>query len=221
MGRTKYSAEERKTVAASFIKATASIIATDGIGNVSIRKVATQAGYSSATLYLYFKDLSELIKLATVSYLRDYVKDLQPKDLEEASNRERYIRTWEVFCDHAFKYPSVFMQLFFGYSSQPLGEVVKEYYSIFPRELDDIDGTMLTMLTRGNLIDRNLAVFDPLAEELKFDDHTRKIINELTVASFRDHLQQACDAAPHDIDVEQLKSSFMDTVDFLLGYRSK
>ncbi len=216
MGRTKYSAEERKAVASSFIKATAGIIATDGMNDVSIRKVAAQAGYSSATLYLYFEDLSELVKLASVSYLRDYVKDLQPQALEGKPNKERYLITWDVFCDHAFANPSVFMQLFFGYNARPLGDVVKEYYSIFPRELDDIDGTMLTMLTRGSLIDRNMAVLQPLADELGFDTRTRTLVNELTVASFRDHLQRACDENLTSEQSQQMKASFMDAAEFLL-----
>ena len=221
MGRTKYSAEERKAVASSFIKATASIISSDGMNDVSIRKVAAQAGYSSATLYLYFEDLSELVKLATVSYLRDYVKDLQPQALENKPNKERYLATWDVFCNHAFAHPSVFMQLFFGFNSRPLGDVVKEYYSIFPRELDDIDGTMLTMLTRGNLVDRNMAVLQPLADELGFDERTRNLVNELTVASFRDHLQRACDEPPSPNQVKEMKTSFMDTVEFLLSCSNK
>ena len=60
MGRTKYSNEERRTIVATFIQAAQNIIDTDGLESVSIRRVSSEAGYSSATLYLYFSDASEL-----------------------------------------------------------------------------------------------------------------------------------------------------------------
>lgn len=55
----------------SFIDAARSIIDSDGIDSVSIRKVASKVGCSSAALYLYFWDLNGLLALSTITYLED------------------------------------------------------------------------------------------------------------------------------------------------------
>ena len=51
MGRMKYTEEERSRIMISFIQATRKIIDTEGIDQVSIRKIANQTGMNSATMY--------------------------------------------------------------------------------------------------------------------------------------------------------------------------
>ena len=217
MGRAKYSADERRTVMSAFIKAAAQIIEHEGVNGLSIRKVANDSGYSSATLYLYFEDLSELASLASVSYLTDYISELKPAKLEQEDARTCYLGTWELFCKHAFVKPQVFKQLFFPKGEdRNVGNIVKDYYSIFPRELDNIDGTMLTMLTRGTLLERNMAVLRPLAQQMELSKESTEIINELTVASFRNSLHKACES--RSVNTQELTDKFMTGATFLLDH---
>ena len=44
-----------------FIDAAFSIIETEGVENITIRKVAGIAGYNSSTIYNYFEDLDQLV----------------------------------------------------------------------------------------------------------------------------------------------------------------
>ena len=44
-----------------FIEATEKLIRSDGVEGLSIRKIASEAGYNSATLYNYFEDLEHLV----------------------------------------------------------------------------------------------------------------------------------------------------------------
>lgn len=46
-----------------FIEAARNIIETQGMDMISIRGVAEKAGFNSATLYNYFKDLGDLFFL--------------------------------------------------------------------------------------------------------------------------------------------------------------
>ncbi|MBQ6410442.1 MAG: helix-turn-helix transcriptional regulator, partial [Atopobiaceae bacterium] len=61
---------------ATFVKATKEILATEGMDAVSIRRVSSAAGYSSATLYLYFEDMNELIMMSLISNLSTYADDI-------------------------------------------------------------------------------------------------------------------------------------------------
>lgn len=66
-GQKKYTAAERSKVIALFIRAAAQIIDSDGVDQVSIRKVATLAEYNSDTLNsesLYFHTWEVFCKYA-------------------------------------------------------------------------------------------------------------------------------------------------------------
>ena len=52
--------EKRKRIMSYFINATIELMEKEGIENLTIRKVAEQAKYNSATLYHYFSNLDEL-----------------------------------------------------------------------------------------------------------------------------------------------------------------
>ena len=76
MGRMKYTEEERSRIMISFIQATRKIIDTEGIDQVSIRKIANQTGMNSATMYLYFSNADVLITMASMGYLEKYCRTL-------------------------------------------------------------------------------------------------------------------------------------------------
>ena len=59
-----------------FVEATEKILKEEGIPGVTIRRIAAEAGYNSATLYNYFQDLDELILFGSVCFLRDYLLSL-------------------------------------------------------------------------------------------------------------------------------------------------
>lgn len=55
---------KRKRIMIYFIEAAEKLIRQNGIENLSIRKIATEAGYNSATIYNYFNDLEQLTMFA-------------------------------------------------------------------------------------------------------------------------------------------------------------
>ena len=73
-----------------FVEATEKILKEEGIPGVTIRRIAAEAGYNSATLYNYFQDLDELILFGSVCFLRDYLLDLSRNLQPEMTSLERY-----------------------------------------------------------------------------------------------------------------------------------
>ena len=75
------SAEDKARVREAFIAAGRELFGREGAHNVSLRRVAAQAGYAPAAIYRYFKDQQELF-----SYIREH-------DMHEAADRlERVCR---------------------------------------------------------------------------------------------------------------------------------
>ena len=88
-----------------FIEATVEIIETEGIHQVTIRKVADRAGYNSATIYNYFNEQSHLIFFASMKMLKSYVEDVTTNMARGQNSYEKYMLAWECMCKHSFEKP--------------------------------------------------------------------------------------------------------------------
>ena len=216
MGRTKYSEETVNVIMAAFVTAARNIIQNEGIKAASIRHISEQAGYSSGTLYLYFDGIDELVTMALVANLSGYVDELVETSSENESAKDRYYRTWQLFCKHGFAQPAEYLQLFFGPQSENVDSISKKYHELFPEELLFANGPILRMLEHGSLAKRNHAVLEPYARELGLTDQQIDIANDLTIAYFGKFLHEA---AAHELapgEAEALSKQFLEGAHFIL-----
>lgn len=200
---------------ALFVDVTRSIMDREGADQVSIRKVAKSAGYNSATMYLYFKDVDELITMASLSYLVDYCRALAQAQKSWRSARETYIYAWGIFCRHAFLYPHVFYRIFFFPHSTPLEQTIERYYEIFPHQLDNIDGAVYRMLRGGTLESRDYRVLRPLVEEKAMGEQSAALVSSMAVGYFRKLLSEKCELGDQVDDAAQAQRQ-VEAVRFLL-----
>lgn len=68
-----------------FIQATKKILKGEGLKAVNVRNIAREAGYSSATLYNYFKDIKDLI----FECVKDFQSECEEIVKFETQNSER------------------------------------------------------------------------------------------------------------------------------------
>jgi AcrR family transcriptional regulator len=165
-----------------FVEATAQIILEEGVPNVTIRKIADLAGYNSATIYNYFSELSHLVFFASMKFLKPYtdaaVHVYQASDL---TAQERYIRVWEIFCQHSFQNPQIFHAIFIAdLGSQP-EELLKHYYSVYPADLIAIPEELQQMLGTHNITKRGHFSLELLVKEGHLQQEKIDAINELTL----------------------------------------
>ena len=201
---------------AAFVAAAKSIIDEEGVGAVSIRRVSTTAGFSSATLYLYFEDINELITMSLISCLSDYITDIINSTPQEETPESEYNRTWRLFCEHAFAHPSQFHHLFFGPQANKIDSIAKKYYELFPEELEHATGRMFEMLGKGSLLDRNLVILESFATKLGLSAHEIEIANDLTIAYFQSFLQRAETSTWSKKQHAQAVDQFMEGAFFIL-----
>lgn len=82
-----------------FINATIELMEKEGIENLTIRKVAEQAKYNSATLYHYFSNLDELELFASVKCLDEYMQETLIHKAEGKDFQEWYLDSGAAFAD--------------------------------------------------------------------------------------------------------------------------
>lgn len=156
-----------------FIDATIEIIEKEGIEGVTIRKVANNAGYTSATLYNYFDNLTHLIFLANMCHLENY-NDSLPKCIENCENPiDIYMSICLSYTEHSFDKPEIFELLFFSQNSEKFEEYTTQYYELYPKRERKIKSKMLNKLFHlNNLHNRSLSLLQPCVEEGMLDEES-------------------------------------------------
>ena len=214
--RVKYSEVERDKIIATFIGAAREIIETEGIDKLSIRRVASFTGYSSATIYLYFPNADALVTLACMSYLEKYCRAIAADMDKMRTNLDAHMHTWEVFSRFAFSNPNIFYHLFYTPHTVPLRETVDTYYKLYPHQLDDLEGPVYDMLLGGTLEERCMKVLWPLAEERNISFEDCEMINDISICYFRKLLETRCRNCGDENDSEILLAKMMKCLEFLI-----
>lgn len=190
MARPPYRAEQRNQIFACFVNSASEIMEQEGMEALTLRKVAQRAGYNSATLYNYFKDLDHLIMYASMKYFQEYNQNLATYIADIRDSYLKFISIWEFFCDSAFRHPHAFYNLFYGKYSGELAEIIKSYYEVFPEELGDLDDSVRSMLFQGALSDRNMLILRPLVAEGYVADQLMPVFSEIMLYCFKELLNQ-------------------------------
>ena len=221
MGRTKYTDAERDKIIVMFISAAREVIETEGLKNVTVRKVADIAGCNSSLLYFYFNDVDELVTMACMSYLEKYTKTLVADLKHLDDDYEIFIHTWEVFTFYTMNNPEIFNQIFFAEHKEPLANMIAEYYRLFPAQLESVGASVKDMLYQGTIEERNMDVLKPLADSGRIEAKNLDLINNLMLSYFHEILRQRMSSDGGLIESDKMRANFMDAVRYLVDREAK
>ncbi len=202
---------QRKRMMGYFIKATAELMDEEGLEKITIRKVASRAAYNSATLYNYFEDLDHLIYFALIKYTKGYVLSLAEAIRPELSPYEVYVRIWERFSLNAFQNPHCFYRLFFTRRDGTLSRTLREYYGIFPEEVQNQSPVILDMLCEANIFVRNRKLLRAVWPIDQVSETTIDTVNSLVIYAFQGMLYDKLHGRDQR-SVEQLTKDMMEMV---------
>ena len=207
--------EKKKKVMTCFIEATEDLMKEDDIDKISIRKIAKRAGYNSANIYYYFEDLEHLILFASIRYLREYTSALAKNIKKEMTTLEKYRTVYETFNYYAFRSPIIFHNMFFGKYSPMLLEVIKEYYDIFPDDLEGHDELLRGLLTQGNMYSRDKQIVDQLVSEGIIDEEKSDITLKIIISVHESFVYEAM-IQLDKLDLEDHEKAFLEIFDYVL-----
>ena len=208
--------EQKRTNLIHFIRITQQLIEEEGLKNVSIRKIAANSGFHNSTIYLYFKDLNELIMLASIKRFQNYSTALEQQSRLHADAYDNFYAIWEYFAESAFQYPCVFHNFFFGKYSDDLPTFLNIYYDLFPEERNKYSADIEAMYFGKNYTERCLKILQPLAGDARtcVTEQNIQLINDMNVCFCKELLSQKC--ANPKLDSSQLQEKLMDMLHFLI-----
>lgn len=175
------------------IETTEDLIQDEGFGAVTLRKIAEESGYNTATIYNYFKDLNELLLYSSVKFLKSYNKELSAKQDDSLNAMEKYICIFRVFCKHTFARPDIYYNMFYGKHGKNLGEILADYYTLFPEEMGSYDQVVTNMLGCGDIFERERLITEPIAQQ-GFATHEDVIqLSQQAIYTHQFLLQELCE----------------------------
>ncbi|WP_315120134.1 TetR/AcrR family transcriptional regulator [uncultured Clostridium sp.] len=206
---------KKQRVMTYFIEATEKLLKEDSIDGLSIRKIASEAGYNSATLYNYFEDLEHLVLFASVRYLREYISTLGQNITPKMNALEKYRTIYSTFNYFAFRSPEIFHNMFFGKYSSKLSQVIYQYYELFPMDLEGHDDTLKLMLKQGNMYLRDEPVMKELVKEKYVSSLKTQMTLDLIIRTHQSFLYEAW-AKGDRIDADEHNKSFLKLFDYIM-----
>ena len=102
----------RERTKREFITASKQIIESDGISNVSARRVGELSGYSYATIYNYFKDINTLLTYVSLDYLQEAYKYTVIDDERIKDPIDKFIHYTKRYITYMTDNPSIFHLIF-------------------------------------------------------------------------------------------------------------
>lgn len=209
---------QKKQTAALFINTTQEMIDEQGLEALSIRKIAERAGFHNSTIYLHFKDLDELLMLASMKHFHVYSQALEELSKKNSSPTDTFLSIWELFCDSIFENPDIFYNFFHGKRSKNLEVIMRKYYDIFPDERNSFSEEIEYMYFGNNIDERSLRIIQPLiSEDTAVTKENVHMLNDITVSFCKYKLEQKCQ--DKTLNNKLLKSQVKEMLLYICGIK--
>lgn len=120
-----------------YIQKAHEIIQQEGIQAVSIRRIAKEMGCSSASLYRYFDNVSELLYYAELRILTGYIDRLNEAEKSWKNMWQVYVGVWDCYATEAFHNPEAYNLLFFEYNNVKLKEAEGYFKDVYENGIEE------------------------------------------------------------------------------------
>ncbi|RHU98051.1 TetR/AcrR family transcriptional regulator [Dorea sp. OM07-5] len=207
---------QKKQNTITFINATTEMIEELGIEHISIRKIAEKAGFHNSTIYLYFKDLDELLLLASMKFFQEYSHSLSLLSKTATTSSETFIKIWDYFLTTVFKWPNLFFNFFYGKRSDDLTPYMNHYYELYPEERNEYTDDIHNMYYGKNIEERSSNLLKTVLNETdKVTADNMDMVNEIIVSYCKYKLEQK--RANMDLDNTKLKNECLHVISYVTG----
>lgn len=140
-----------------YIRIATRLMEEEGAEALSIRRVAKEAGCTSAVLYRHFENKEHLMMIAAVKFLEPYIQEFvvqfQRKDITYI---QKDLILWKKFIIEAFHNKPYYDMFFFGKQKDMTSECIYEYYQLFPSEQKKFDGLTASIAMSTDMENRGL-----------------------------------------------------------------
>lgn len=204
-----------------YIKKTQEIILAEGREAASIRRIAKEMGCSSASLYRYFENQSELIYYAELNQLSGYIKRLNAAEKSWKNIWDRYVGIWDCYCREAFRNPDVYDLLFLKSENTKLNASITEYYEMFPEALGETNQFFMAMLRQKDFVARDFEICKKCIEEDALTPEAAEKLNRLSCMLYKGYFKTVVDKGIREEDVDERVAQYIEDLDWIVMHLAK
>ena len=204
-----------------YIKKTQDIIQAEGREAASIRRIAQEMGCSSASLYRYFENQSELIYYAELNQLSGYIKRLNEAEKKWKNIWDRYVGIWDCYCREAFRNPDVYDLLFLKSENTKLNATITEYYEMFPEAVGETNEFFMAMLRQKDFRARDYEICKKCMAEGALDPEAALQLNRLACVLYEGYFKEVVDKGIREEDVDERVAQYIEDLDWIVMHLAK
>lgn len=185
------------------------IIKEEGVSSISIRRIASELGCSSASMYRYFENLDELLFYAQLDALNEYIMDLSKREKEWKDIWDMHFGIWKSYASEAFKNPQAFEAIFYKNLNRDLGESLKEYYDMFPDAIIQVSPLIKEMLKIPGYYDRDFYICKRLIAEGEISEENAVKLNRILCTLFLGYFKFVQEHGIEPEDIPRLVNQYI------------
>ena len=199
-----------------YIQKANEIIKNEGVGAVSIRRIAKEMGCSTASLYRHFSNLSELLYYAELRNLEPYIGRLNKAQKSWDNIWDIYVGVWDCYSREAFKHPDAYNLLFFKYSNSKMQRSIREYYEMFPSDIEKTNRFFYEMLQTPDFFSRDFEMCKKCirANAITYENAVR--LNRMVCMLFKGYFKTVLDEGVEEEEIEWHVDVFVKDVDAIV-----
>lgn len=161
------------------IQKTYELLKTTSPDDLKIRDIAKACDCTPTTVYKHFENLDELIRFGCVAFLEEYLEAITKIANDSMDPLEMMILTWDEFSKCAFKNVDVYLHLFWGKYDGQLGDIIFDYYHLFPGRWQNLGGVFTSMFFNSDIMERNHIIVRRAAAVGYFDYTEIRMISDM------------------------------------------
>lgn len=197
------------------------IVRAEGAEALTIRRIAREMHCSSACLYHYFENLEELLFYAQIGFLNYYLEEIQRAEEGWKDAWDLHIGIWECYSRAAFTYPTAFNTVFFSDMSAKLPTAFREYYELFPEQINMVSPYLRLMLETPDFFERDYQMCKKCAEAGVIDPYNAIVMNRMVCMLYKGYLKGILDNGIESCEIENMVATFMRDVHMVIKNLSK
>ena len=199
-----------------YIQKTREIIQNEGVDAVSIRRIAKEMGCSSASLYRYFDNLTELLYFAEIHALTGYIERLNDAEKGWKNIWDYYVGIWDCYSREAFRNPKAYNLLFLQFENVKLNVSFKEYYEMFPEAIENTNQFFMAMLETTNFMGRDFEICKKCITEGALDYENAVRLNQMACMLYEGYFKYVADHEVPEEEIDDYVEKFIGDLDWII-----
>lgn len=199
-----------------YIRKTQEIISNEGREAASIRRIAKEMKCSSASLYRYFENQSELIYYAELKQLAGYIRRLNEAQKHWTNIWDYYVGIWDCYCREAFRNPEAYDHLFMKSENTRLNASIADYCELFPEETGETNQFFMEMLKQKDFMARDYEICKKCIDEGALTPEAAVQLNRMACLLYEGYFKEVVDKGIREEDVDAKVAQYIQDLDWIV-----